>query len=653
MCGFAGLFTSSSNRDTKAEELAAIAGRMANRIIHRGPDDSGTWSDEAAQVAFSFRRLAILDLSDAGHQPMASPNGQFMIVFNGEIYNHKDLLRNLQFRNRRLSLRGHSDTEVLVAGFEEWGITETLRRCVGMFAIAVWDTHTRRLTLARDRFGEKPLYFGISNRTLLFGSELRALESHPSFSAHVDRDSLGLYMQFGHVPAPRTIYSDVWKLLPGTLISFSSDDVVAGRIPATETFWSAEEEFERASAKSFDGSDADASSTLEGILRRTVREQIVADVPLGAFLSGGIDSSLIVSLMQAESSRRVKTFSIGFHESRYNEAHFAKSVANHLGTDHTELYVNPQDALDIIPSLPDVYDEPFADSSQIPTLLVSKLACGHVTVSLSGDGGDEIFGGYERYQVMERAWRTVSMIPRLLRVPVGRQLAGFQTIQSAKSGSLANKVQWASRLLAAPTFDDAYQAVISSWNDPAKVVRELSPVYGGRFPDCPQTGRSLLRRMMLTDTVGYLSNDILTKVDRATMHVGLESRSPLLDHRVIQFAMTLPDRMLVRNGATKWILRDVLYRYVPKQLIDRPKKGFAVPVGEWLRGPLRAWAEHLLDPKSMADAGLLNGQVVQRTWREHLNLGCNHTSKLWNVLMFQAWAQRATDLSQMPCRVAA
>ncbi|MDB5347851.1 MAG: asparagine synthase, glutamine-hydrolyzing [Schlesneria sp.] len=653
MCGFAGFMMGESDRDIGGAELARAADRMADRISHRGPDDAGVWSDAAHGVALSFRRLAILDLTDAGHQPMASPTGNFVIVFNGEIYNHKDVLKDLRSRNRQLSLRGHSDTEILAAGFEEWGIVETLRRCVGMFAVAVWDQRSRRLHLARDRFGEKPLYFGISKKTLLFGSELSALTSHPAFVPNIDRDALGAFMRFGYVPVPQTIYKNIWKLQPGAMISFSADHVLAGRVPELTKFWSVEDAYQQSTMSPFLGTDADAAASLENILRRTVREQSVADVPLGAFLSGGIDSSLVVALMQAESSRPVKTFSIGFHESKYNEAHFAKAVAGHLRTDHTELYVTAADALAVIPSLPDVYDEPFADSSQIPTLLVSKLARSHVTVSLSGDGGDEIFGGYERYQLMQRVWRATSMIPSSLRIPIGRQIASLSAIRSAKSGSLANKANWASRFLAAKSFDGAYRAMISSWNDPESVVLGLSRQ--GSHPASEPVSRagSLLRRMMLTDTVAYLPDDILVKVDRATMHVGLESRSPLLDHRVIEFAMSLPDRMLVRNGVTKWIMRDVLYRHVPRSLIDRPKKGFAVPIAEWLRGPLRAWAEHLLDHKSISGAGYLDAQVIQKIWQEHLVGGCNRAPQLWNVLMFQSWMERATELVQVPGRNAA
>ncbi len=652
MCGFAG-FMECGNNNSSAMELNQLADRMADRISHRGPDDAGVWSDAATGVAFSFRRLAILDLTEAGHQPMASPSGHFVIVFNGEIYNHKDVLRDLRSRNHQLSLRGHSDTEILAAGFEEWGITETLRRCVGMFAVAVWDKRSRRLILARDRFGEKPLYFGISKKTLLFGSELRALTSHPAFVPNINRDALGAFMRFGYIPAPQTIYKNIRKLQPGAVISFSAEDVIAGHMPELEKFWSLEEASKQATMAPFTGTVADASVALENILKRTIREQIVADVPLGAFLSGGIDSSLVVSLMQAQSSRPIRTFSIGFHESKYNEAHFAKAVAQHLGTEHTELYVNAADALEVIPSLPDVYDEPFADSSQIPTLLVSKLARSNVTVSLSGDGGDEIFGGYERYQLMQRVWRATSMIPSSLRVPIGRQIASLSAIRSAKSGSLANKANWASRFLAATSFDDAYRSMISSWNDPASVVLGISG--GGTNSTSKQgtQGGNLLRRMMLTDAGAYLPDDILVKVDRATMHVGLESRSPLLDHRIMEFAMSLPDQMLVRNGVTKWILRDILYRHVPQPLIDRPKKGFAVPIAEWLRGPLREWAEHHLNEKSISDAGYLDARVVQRTWQEHLVGGCNRASQLWNVLMFQAWMERSTASVQSPSRAAA
>jgi asparagine synthase (glutamine-hydrolysing) len=650
MCGFAGFLGSSPGETYSTRDLNRIANGMSQRISHRGPDDSGVWTDERSQIALSFRRLSILDLTAAGHQPMCSPNDQYVIVFNGEIYNHKDILRELQAKDRNLKLRGHSDTEVLAAGFEQWGVAQTLRRCVGMFAVAAWDKRSRRLFLGRDRFGEKPLYYGTSRGTLLFGSELDAIESHPAFDCDIDRVSLACYMQSGYVPAPRSIYREIRKLEPGTVVSFTNEHLQQHREGDCESYWSVEHAAAQARLLAFEGSDADARNELEGLLQRTIREQMVADVPVGAFLSGGVDSSLIVAMMQAQSTRRVKTFSIGFHEKAFDEAPFARAIADYLGTDHTELYLSGKDALDVIPYLSEVYDEPFADSSQIPTMLVSKLARSSVTVSLSGDGGDEIFCGYLRYQLMQKMWGLVSKFPSVLRRPLGNAIGSFPLLRRAPQGSRRHRIKRACEVFSMPTFEQSYRALCDSWTN--------SLVVG--FPDTDEQYRNneklgchgRLKQMMLSDMMEYLPDDILVKVDRATMYFGLESRSPLLDHRLMEFAMRLPDRMLLRGNESKWLLRQCLYQLVPRQLIERPKMGFSVPLNDWLRGPLRAWANDLLDQRKLKSDGYIDAGAVEKAWIEHNLHGCSRGTQLWNVLMFQAWLERSTNRSKIARRAA-
>lgn len=648
MCGIAGIWS----RGAGVDACVAIASAMATAIRHRGPDDQGVWSDEVGGPVLAHRRLAIVDLSPAGRQPMESPSGRYVVVFNGEIYNHQAIRRELAAGSARgPRFRGTSDTEVLLAAVDRWGLVEALRRCVGMFALALWDRSRRELSLARDRLGEKPLYYGWVGPTFLFGSELRVLTAHPAFRATVDRDALALLLRHNAVPAPYCIYEGVRKLLPATVLTLGSPDA---RASAPVHFWSARQAAERGTADPFTGSADEAADELENRLREAVSLQMVADVPLGAFLSGGIDSSTVVALMQAQAARPVRTFSIGSDNPAFDEAHHARAVARHLGTDHTELYVTARDALEVIPQLPSIYDEPFADSSQIPTYLVAHLARRDVTVALSGDGGDELFAGYNRHVVGERVWRAVGRIPHSLRATGARALKAppawvwDRLITMAQpllpkgwsSGSPGYKVQKFAEAAAAVSAEDMYLRLASHWDDPAAVV------VGSREPPTaitdPKRWASLsgiTARMLYLDLVTYLPDDILTKVDRASMAVGLEARVPLLDHRVVEWAWRLPLGLKIRDGQSKWLLRQVLYRHVPRALIERPKSGFGVPLGAWLRGPLRAWAEELLSERRLSSEGFFHPRPVRARWADHVAGKRDWGYHLWDVLMFQAWLE--------------
>ena len=582
---------------------------------------------------------------------MLSASGRYVIVFNGEIYNHLDLRAELTEK----TWRGHSDTETLLAAFEFWGVEATLKKSVGMFAIALWDRETRLLTLARDRLGEKPLYYGWQKGTLLFGSELKALKVHPAFVGEVDRDTLTLFLRHSAIPAPYSIYKNIYKLLPGTYWQISLD-AFAAHSGVLKTYWSAREVAELGQKTPFAGSDDEARDALESVLGRSVAGQMLADVPLGAFLSGGVDSSTIVALMQTRSTRPVKTFTIGFNEAGYNEAQHAHTVARHLGTEHTELYVTPQDAMDVIPSLSAMYDEPFADSSQIPTCLVSRMARQHVTVSLSGDGGDELFGGYNRYFWARNIWRKLGWMPRPLRAAVAGMLttvppaswnSSFQKLEQWLPARLryanpGDKLHKVAEILAVRSPEEIYLGLVSHWKNPAQLVPGsqepttllIDPAYRAALPDFEH-------RMMYLDTVTYLPDDILTKVDRAAMSVSLETRVPMLDHRVVEFAWSLPLHMKIRQGQGKWLLRQVLYRHVPESLIERPKMGFGVPIDQWLRGPLKLWAEALIEPNKMRREGIFDPAPIQRKWLEHQAGARNWSYCLWDVLMFQQWQEAA------------
>jgi asparagine synthase (glutamine-hydrolysing) len=582
MCGIAGFWSPGG----LARDADAALRAMTDAIALRGPDDAGAWLDAEAGVALGHRRLSILDLSVEGHQPMRSADGRYVIVFNGEIYNFAELRGELEAQGH--TFRGHSDTEVMLAAFGAWGLVPAVQRMAGMFAFAVWDRQARLLHLVRDRFGEKPLYYAWLGGRLFFASELKALQAHPDFAADVDRDALALYFRHGYVPAPFTIYRDVRKLLPGHTATVSA----AGDITVAP-YWQLADVVAAGQRNPLRAPDAELVTMVEDRLSATIGEEMVADVPLGALLSGGIDSTAVVALMQRQSRRPVLTFTIGFDQPGLNEAEHARAVALHLGTEHTELYLRAEQARDVIPLLPTMYDEPFADSSQIPTFLVSQMARRNVTVALSGDGGDEMFGGYARYAEARRLWGGFSRVPSTLRSAAGIALAPL----AARTGRL----DLTSQLLRQPTALGAYELLMSQWTRPSRLV------LGGREPQWRRLsaasvpeGLELQEQMMYLDALNYLPDDILTKVDRAAMAVSLETRAPLLDHRVAELAWRLPFNAKVRGSATKWVLREIVYRHVPRTLVDRPKAGFAVPLAEWIRGPLRDWARALTDPARLA-----------------------------------------------------
>lgn len=623
MCGLAGYLNSNL-----AHEGAHYAGLMASAITHRGPNDMGSWSDNK-HIVLGHARLAIQDLSPAGHQPMSSASNRYVIAFNGEIYNHLELRMQLDSNGASPVWRGHSDTETLLACFESWGIDKTLKSTVGMFAIALWDTHEAKLTLARDRLGEKPLYWGWQQGVLLFGSELKALKAHPIFAANVDRSALALFLRHNYVPAPFSIYEGIEKLAPGHYVTVSADQNRQDVEPIP--FWSFNEIVRAGLDSPLEGDSCSILDKLEQQLTQSIGMQMLADVPLGAFLSGGIDSSLIVALMQKQADRAVKTFTIGFNEAAFNEAEFAQAVSRHLGTEHTEIYIQPRDALDVIPLLPKIYCEPFADSSQIPTFLVSQLAKQNVTVALSGDAGDELFGGYNPYQFAPRIWNTISKIPLPLRNMASVVLK--QLPLNAKAEKLLDVLNESNR-------EGFYRQLMSHWKFPLDIVigaEECSTFMNmrSRWPDTD----SFEQWMMAIDAQTYMVDDILVKVDRAAMASSLETRVPFLDHRVVEMAWKLPADFKIRDGKGKWALREILHRHVPKQLFDRPKKGFSIPVGEWLRGPLRAWAESLLDEGRLQQEGFFNPMPVRRIWQHHLQGKTDYSTKLWGILMFQAWLE--------------
>ena len=625
MCGIVGFLSAAPDRlDTLTLR------RMADAIAYRGPDDAGYWTDPEHGIALGHRRLAVVDLSASGHQPMVSACGRYVLVFNGEIYNHAALRQALG----AWTWRGQSDTETLLACITRHGTVASLPLLCGMFAFAVWDRQTDTLTLVRDRLGEKPLYFGWQGQggaaVFLFGSELKALKAHPAFCAEINRDAICLLMRHNCIAAPHTIYQGIHKLEPGCWLSLSL------RQPALlpGVYWSATDVArDGTDGGRFTGSPEQAVDGLEQVLGQAVGQQMVADVPLGAFLSGGIDSSAVVALMQARSARPVRTFSIGFDEAGYNESAHARAVARHLGTTHTELIVTASAALALIPRLPILYDEPFSDSSQIPTWLVSQLARQQVTVALSGDGGDELFCGYPRYPASARRWRQLSRLPLGWR----RQLSA--ALQRLPAGWLdGERRSRAQALLGCTNVDAVYRCIVSHWQNPAAIVPGAIEPATRLSTGLPAlTGLDNLQRMMALDRVGYLPDDILTKLDRAAMSVSLETRVPMLDHRVVEFASRLPLDCLLRDGQSKWVLRQVLYRYLPRQLVDRPKMGFAVPLAAWLRGPLRDWAEALLDPATLRHDGWLDPVAVRDAWAQHLKGRDNRVHQLWNVLMFQAW----------------
>ena len=626
---------------------------MALAIRHRGPDDAGAWVDAEAGIALGHRRLSIIDLSPAGHQPMLSSCGRFVLAFNGEIYNHLVLRSELEKSGVSPVWRGHSDTETLLAGFAAWGVEATLQRSVGMFSIALWDKVEGCLTLARDRFGEKPLYYGwVSSafgQAFLFGSELKALHAYPGFDNPISRGALALFMRHCTVPAPYSIYEDVFKLQPGVILNLRKKDF-AGRSPSLEPYWQLTDAVHKGQSDLI-LDEKEAITNLEGVLRQAVAEQVVADVPLGAFLSGGVDSSTIVALIQTQSQRPVETFTVGFDDAGFDESHHALAVARHIGTNHHEIRLTSDDARLVIPLLPQLYDEPFADSSQIPTYLICQTARQNVTVAISGDGGDELFGGYNRYFWAERIWKRLAWMPSTLRMvlgngiqvlpieqwdALGRKLKGADAVE--RLGDKAYKLAY--RMKTVKSLDDLYRSLVTEW------PKEIDLVKGASHLSTLLDESNLVKgisesehRMMLWDTLTYLPDDILTKVDRAAMGVSLETRVPFLDHRVVELAWRLPLSMKIRAGQGKWALRQLLYKYVPRELIERPKAGFAIPVGQWLRGPLREWAEALLDERRLEQEGYLNPLPIRLAWQQHLSGKFDWTTRLWTVLMFQAWLE--------------
>ena len=636
MCGITGFWNTEKSQTNN--ELTSIITGMRDILRHRGPDDSGEWVNEEAGIALGFRRLAILDLSPTGHQPMLSADERYVMIFNGEVYNYAELRSELDAAE--CAFRGTSDTEVVLAGILQWGLEKAVSRFNGMFAAALWDRRERKLHLIRDRIGVKPLYYGWCGGTLVFGSELKALTAHPDFKPEVDRQSLTLYLRYGYVPAPHSIYQDVKKLEPGTIATF--DEATRQAEASRIRYWSARETVEKGLQNPFRGDDHEAISELDQLIRASVRERMIADVPLGAFLSGGIDSSTIVAMMQVQSTRPVKTFTIGFQESGYNEAEYAKEVATHLKTDHTELYVSPRDAMDVIPQLAFMFDEPLGDSSQIPTYLVSKLARQSVTVSLSGDGGDELFGGYNRYFNSLNVWGLVGGIPLPVRKAAGAVFDRASKVEWHKitsHGRLATRFYHLSEIAKMRSADELYWRFSSNWEQPRQIVIDgQEPPAFHMAPENSYLLPEFAQRMMYLDFNTYLPGDILVKLDRASMATSLEGRVPFLDdHRVVEFAWRLPLHMKIRSGKGKWILRQVLYQYIPQKMVERPKMGFGVPIDSWLRGPLRDWAESLLDENRLRGEGYLNPEPIRKRWTEHLKKQKDWQYPLWYVLMFQDW----------------
>ena len=648
MCGIAGFI---DGPDITRAAMEARVGRMISTLSHRGPDDAGVWADPSSRVCLGNRRLAILDRSVAGHQPMMSASGRYVVTFNGEIYNCKSLRRELESVRCAPTWRGTSDTEVLVAAFDAWGIEAAVSACVGMFAIAVWDKELRALTLVRDRMGEKPLYFGQFHGVWLFGSELKALVAHPAFEGAIDLQAASTYMTLGYVPAPATIYRGVSKVRPGCMVRIDATTHAVQERP----YWSLLEAASKPPLEFASGvaSDHEAIDRVEALLSQAIAQQRTADRPVGVLLSGGVDSSCIVALMRAQDSSPIRTFGIGFHESFFNEAEFARKVASHFATDHTELYVSAAEAQAVIPLLPEIYDEPFADPSQIPTYLVSKLARTSVTVALTGDGGDELFGGYPRYAMGNRLWSVMRHVPASWRPPVGDLLQGLaprfvdrlfagifahDDVSGVRGIRPAHKIAKLGRVLRSRDLRALYLGLLSPWAEPESMGRSLRRQT--LLHDVGDSGAdTAYQDFMLRDLVGYLPDDILTKIDRAAMAVSLENRAPFLDHRVVEFAVRMPLALKARNGVGKWVLRQILYRHIPRALVDRPKMGFCVPLDSWLRGPLKEWAGDLISSRQSDAASLLDRTALMRLFNEH-NAGVRDWHQaLWTALMFLAWGQ--------------
>lgn len=638
MCGIAGYWDLKTRHNT--EQMSGTVTRMRDQLIHRGPDGADNWIDAGNGIAFGHRRLAIVDLSEHGKQPMISANQRYVMMFNGEIYNHQEIKQQLIASGLAPNWRGHSDTEVALAAFEAWGVESAVQQFTGMFAIALWDQQQKLLYLIRDRLGEKPLYYGWVNNNLLFGSELKSLKVHPDWQQSIDPQAVSLMMQYNCIPAPFTIYKDIFKLEPGKILVINSQGSMQ-----TIPYWELRKVAQQ--AKLAIGAN-EAVDLLEQRLGQAVKQQMVADVPVGAFLSGGIDSSTIVALMQANSSSSVRTFTIGFEEAAYNEAEQAKAIAQHLGTEHTELYLSAEQTRAVIPAMAKYYDEPFADSSQVPTYMVAQLTRQHVTVSLSGDGGDELFAGYNRYSWVPQIWRRIAFLPQPLRQLLSKLMCAlppaqwdklFKIMQPllpaiARQRNPGDKLHKLARVISAPSARAIYHQLVSHWYG-AEALGSTNPQLIDLTKEIAD--QTLVESMMYMDTQRYLPDDILVKVDRAAMAVSLETRVPFLDHKVVELAWSLPMNLKIHNGQSKWLVRQLLQHYVPEDLYDRPKMGFGVPIDQWLRGPLKSWAQDLLSNSMLAKHGLLNNKLVQRKWQEHQTGTRNWQYHLWDVLMFQAW----------------
>ncbi len=617
---------------------------MGVEIEHRGPDDYGVWYDSTRGIGFSHRRLSILDLSPLGHQPMHSKSDRYVIVFNGEIYNHIELRDNLEAEFDNIVWNGHSDTETILKSVDLIGVESTIKSLNGMFAIALWDKQEHKLILSRDRMGEKPLYYGWQNDTFFFGSELKPFKKHSSFLNEIDKEALSLYFRYNYIPAPYSIYKGIRKLMPGSILTVSLDAVDI----QIKKYWSLKDVVSKKNISENIG-EIDCINELEKLLKDSIEKQMLSDVPLGAFLSGGVDSSTIVGIMQSLSKRPVKTFTIGFNEKSYNEADHAKQIAKYLGTDHTELYVSPEDSLNVIPKLPYIYDEPFSDSSQIPTYLVTKLARENVTVALSGDAGDELFAGYNRYVLAHNSWAKIERLPMAVRLFISSVILFVSSEQwnniysvlqwiipkKFRMENFGDKIHKVATVLTSKSQSDLYNRLISHWRDEDGLVNGVDVLAG--YDLSTFDTYSDIESMMALDSLTYLPDDILVKVDRAAMSNSLETRVPFLDYRIVEFAWRVPLKFKIKNGQGKWLLRQVLYKYVPKELIERPKMGFGVPIDSWLRGPLREWAEDLLDENKIIQDGLLNPKPIRKKWEEHLSGARNWQYHLWDVLMFQAW----------------
>jgi len=641
MCGITGFWRFNNKCNGNDENYIR---RMTQVLSHRGPDDHNIWVDKNSGIALGHRRLSIIDLSIAGRQPMTSSNGQFVIVYNGEVYNAAEIRKELEKQGS--NFRGHSDTEVILEACASWGIENAVKRFVGMFAFTLWDTKQEKLHLVRDRVGIKPLYWGIINDLFLFGSELKSLREHPDWKPEIDRNSLAAYMRYCYVPTPNTIYQGINKLEPGTILTIGKE-----KQPRYTKYWQLSNVVEEAiKYRDRAQNESDVIEEFHNLLTDAVKNRMISDVPLGAFLSGGIDSSTVVSLMQANAASAIKTFTIGFGEQDYDEAQHAKDVATHLGTDHTELYVTANDSLQLIPGIPEIYDEPFADSSQIPTFLISKLTRQHVTVALSGDGGDEVFMGYNRYLFAHRLMKYLNSLPSGARKFLGKRMHSvsnqlWPNLTKYLPGKqqhpqLGSKIQKVAELLSTG-MPITYKGIISHWQDPVNIVKDsCEPKDVLEDMRILSTLSEQTEQMQFFDTLLYLPDDILTKVDRASMANSLEVRVPILDHRVLEFAWRLPGKYKLRNGESKWLLRQILYKYVPKELVERPKMGFGVPIDDWLKGPLRDWAESLIDESKMREQGYLNTIPIRKKWDEHINGKGNWKFPLWNILMFQSWYEK-------------